>query len=51
MNDKKAAKKILKRAKKHPDWYTPEEVKYAKQVMWRLKHEETSTQTGTLDKN
>ena len=54
MNDKKAAKKILKRAKKHPDWYTPEEVRYAKQVKWRIKHEEnqkeTSSQTGTLDK-
>ena len=54
MNDKKAAKKILKRAKKHPDWYTPEEVLYAKQVKWRIKHEEnqkeTSSKTGTLDK-
>ena len=30
MEDKKAAKKIIKRAKKHPSWYTPEEVIYAK---------------------
>ena len=55
MDDKKAAKKILKRAKKHPDWYTPEEVKYAKQVKWRIKQEEnqkeTSSKTGTLDRN
>tara|TARA_B100000131_G_scaffold182046_1_gene175676 strand:+ start:2491 stop:2634 length:144 start_codon:yes stop_codon:yes gene_type:complete len=40
MKDKKAAKKIIKRAKKHPTWYTPEEVKYAKQVRWRIKQEE-----------
>ncbi len=30
MDDKKICKKIIKRAKKHPNWYTPEEVKYAK---------------------
>jgi hypothetical protein len=30
MEDKKVCKKIIKRAKKHPDWYTPEEVSYAK---------------------
>ena len=40
LKDKKAAKKIIKLAKKHPDWYTPEEVKYAKQVKWRIKQEE-----------
>ena len=40
LKDKKAAKLILKRAKKHPEWYTPEEVKYAKQVKWRIKQEE-----------
>ena len=39
LKDKKAAKLILKRAKKHPEWYTPEEVKYAKQVKWRIKQE------------
>ena len=45
--DKKAAKKIIKLAKKHPDWYTPEEVKYAKQVKWRIKQEEKeSTKNG-----
>ena len=31
MKDKKAAKKLLKRAKKHPDWYTEQDVYYAKQ--------------------
>ncbi len=40
MNDKKAAKKIIKRAKKHPDWYTEEEVLFAKRVKWRIKQEE-----------
>ncbi len=29
---KKFDKKIIKRAKKHPEWYTPEEVSYAKMM-------------------
>ena len=37
MEDKKAAKKIIKRAKKHPDWYTAEDVRFAKQVKKRIK--------------
>ena len=40
LSDKKAAKKIIRLAKKHPDWYTEEDVKYAKQVKWRIKQEE-----------
>jgi len=40
MNNKKAAKTILKRAKKHPDWYTQDDVKYAKMVKKRIKQEE-----------
>ena len=36
---KKAAKKLLKRAKKHPDWYTEQEIYYAKQVKKQLKDE------------
>jgi len=32
MNDKQAAKLIIKRAKKHPKLYTSEEVRYAKEV-------------------
>jgi hypothetical protein len=40
LKDKKAAKKIIKLAKKHPDWYTEEDVKYAKQVRWRIKQEQ-----------
>ena len=37
MKDKKAAKKIIKVAKKHPYWCTKEEVLYAKLVRKLLK--------------
>ena len=37
MEDKKACKKIIKRAKKHPEWYTPEEVLYAKLMKKTIK--------------
>ena len=37
---KKAAKKLIKRAKKHPDWYTEQEIYYAKQVRKHIKDEE-----------
>ena len=40
MNDKKAAKKLIKLAKKHPDWFTEKDVYYAKQVKKRIKEEE-----------
>ena len=40
MENKKAAKKIIKRAKKHPDWYTQEEVLYAKLLKRELKKNE-----------
>ena len=40
MNDKKAAKKLIKLAKKHPDWYTEQDIYYAKQVKKRIKEEE-----------
>ena len=36
MEDKKAAKIIIKRAKKHPDWYTAEDVLFAKLVKKRI---------------
>lgn len=39
MEDKKAAKKIIKRAKKHPNWYTAGDVKFAKMVKKRIKAE------------
>ena len=37
LSDKKAAKKIIKQAKKHPDWYSEQDVFYAKQVRKELK--------------
>jgi len=37
MKDKKAAKKIIKLAKKHPDWYSESDVRYAKMVKRRIK--------------
>ena len=40
MDDKKAAKKLIKLAKKHPDWYTEKDVYYAKLVKKRIKEEE-----------
>ncbi len=40
MKDKKAAKRIIKLAKKHPDWYTRQDVLYAKMVRKRIKLEE-----------
>jgi hypothetical protein len=43
MKDKKAAKKLIKRFKKHPDWYTQEEVLYAKLIKKELKHNECTT--------
>ena len=52
MKDKKAAKQIIKRAKKHPDWYTEQDVQFAKMVKRRIKQEkqakknEARTQEG-----
>jgi len=40
LKDKKAAKLIIKRAKKHPEYYTKEEVRFAKMFKKRLKQEE-----------
>ena len=37
MKDKKAAKLIIKRAKKHPEWYTKQEIKYAKLLRKKIK--------------
>ena len=37
---KKAAKKLIKRAKKHPELYTEKEIYYAKQVRKQIKDEE-----------
>ena len=40
MNNKKAAKKLIELAKKHPDWYTEKDVYYAKQVKKQIKEQE-----------
>jgi len=37
MKDRKAAKRIIKVAKKHPDWYTESDVKYAKLIKKQTK--------------
>ena len=42
MKDKKAAKKLIKLAKKHPDWYTKKDVYYAKMVKKQIKEQEKS---------
>ena len=39
MKDKKAAKKLLKLAKEHPDWYSKKDIFYAKQIKKQLKRE------------
>jgi|TARA_B100000029_G_scaffold494338_1_gene557927 hypothetical protein len=39
LKDKKAAKLIIKRAKKHPEWYTDQDVRFAKMVKKRIKDE------------
>ena len=43
MNDKQAAKKIIKIAKKHPDLYTKQDVRYAKLIRRRLKNKKNSS--------
>ena len=49
MKDKKAAKKIIKRAKLHPGWYTKEEVKYAKFIKKREKLKENERKASERD--
>ena len=43
MDDKKAAKLIIRRRKKNPFLYTKEEVKYAKLVKRNIKDQENSS--------
>ena len=49
MKDKKAAKLILKRAKEHPDWYTKQDVRYAKMVKRRIKLEKKHNESSQTD--
>ena len=37
LSTKKAAKKLIKVAKEHPEWYTEQEVWYAKQIQYHEK--------------
>ncbi len=46
MNDKKAAKLIIKRAKKHPELYSEREVYYAKQMRKQIKENEKRQSKG-----
>ena len=39
MKDKKAAKKLIKLAKEHPEWYSKHDVYFAKMVKKRIKLE------------
>tara|TARA_B100001996_G_scaffold382082_1_gene372982 strand:- start:1552 stop:1695 length:144 start_codon:yes stop_codon:yes gene_type:complete len=47
MKDKKAAKKIIKLAKKHPDWYTKQDVYYAKMIRKKIKQKEKEEANDT----
>ena len=49
MKDKKAAKLILKRAKEHPEWYTKEEVNFAKIFKRKLKLEKKQHEREVSD--
>jgi len=44
MEDKKVCKKLIKRAKKHPHWYSPEEVTYAKLMKKAIKKKKEDLQ-------
>ena len=44
---KKAAKKLIKRAKKHPEWYTKEDIKYAKTVRREIKQQERQSKDSS----
>ena len=46
---RKTAKKLIKVAKKHPEWYTKEEVKYAKYIRKSLKKKYATSETDIGD--
>ena len=46
MKDKKAAKKLIKLAKKHPDWYTKQEAWYAKLIKDESNISKRNTRSG-----
>ena len=44
MQDRKAAKKLIKRAKKHPSLYSTSEVIYAKMIRRTITKDDTKTE-------
>ena len=46
---RRTAKKIIKLAKKHPTWYTKEEVKYAKYIRKSLKKNNATSEVSISD--
>ena len=51
MKDKKAAKRIIKLAKKHPELYSKEDVNYAKMVRKRIKTEKKQHEREVSERN
>tara|TARA_Y100001951_G_scaffold55521_1_gene44047 strand:+ start:582 stop:857 length:276 start_codon:yes stop_codon:yes gene_type:complete len=51
MKDKKAAKKLLRLAKEHPDWYSKKDIFYAKQIRKQLKREKKQHEREIGDSN
>tara|TARA_Y100001938_G_scaffold80001_1_gene110491 strand:+ start:488 stop:763 length:276 start_codon:yes stop_codon:yes gene_type:complete len=51
MKDKKAAKKLLRLAKEHPDWYSKKDIFYAKQIRKQLKREKKQHEREISDSN
>ena len=51
MKDKKAAKLIIKRSKEHPQWYTDQEIRYAKMLKKRLKREKKQHEREVSERN
>tara|TARA_X000000368_G_scaffold54663_1_gene38855 strand:- start:157 stop:309 length:153 start_codon:yes stop_codon:yes gene_type:complete len=49
LKDKKAAKKLIRLAKEHPEWYSERDVYYAKQVKKQLKKEKQSRKESELN--
>ena len=49
LKDKKAAKRLLKLAKKHPEWYTRQDVYYAKKVKKHIKQQKAHAKTSKKD--
>ena len=51
MKDKKAAKKLLRLAKEHPDWYSKKDIFYAKMVKKQLKRDKKQHEREISDSN